>query len=123
MDLPIHIIAVGGLVINSKNQILLVKHARRGWEIPGGQVEQGEDLIKGIEREILEETNIICKALKIVGLYSNLKHGYSEICKNYIPSKLIIDFLCEYKSGAIQKSSEHIESEWIRKEKVLEIVS
>ena len=43
-DFPCHIVAVGGLVRNADGLILLMRHPRRGWEFPGGQVEEGEDL-------------------------------------------------------------------------------
>ena len=45
MILPTHIVATGGLIINEKNEILLVKNPRKGWEYPGGIVEEGETLI------------------------------------------------------------------------------
>lgn len=40
MDMPLHIIAVGGIVENEQGEILLVKTRRDGkWVFPGGQVE------------------------------------------------------------------------------------
>ena len=39
--MPVHILAAAGIVINEKNEILMVKNLRRGWEFPGGQVEAG----------------------------------------------------------------------------------
>lgn len=41
--IPTHIIAVAGIVINDKDEILMIKNHRRGWEFPGGQVEVGEN--------------------------------------------------------------------------------
>ena len=54
--LPTHIVAVGGIVINDKNEILMVKHWRQGWVFPGGMVEVGENLFDGLKREVMEET-------------------------------------------------------------------
>ena len=45
MNIPGQIVAVAGLVENSQDEILLVRHPHRGWEIPGGQVEEGENLV------------------------------------------------------------------------------
>jgi 8-oxo-dGTP pyrophosphatase MutT (NUDIX family) len=45
MEHPKHIVAVMGIVRNSEGQILLVRTPRRGWEPPGGQVENGEDVL------------------------------------------------------------------------------
>lgn len=35
MELPIHIVDIGGVVINDNDEILLVKNPRKGWEFPG----------------------------------------------------------------------------------------
>jgi 8-oxo-dGTP diphosphatase len=40
MWMPTHIVAVGGIVENERDEILLVK-GRSGWVFPGGQVEAG----------------------------------------------------------------------------------
>lgn len=36
MILPTHVVAAGGVIVNDKNEILLVKNPRKGWEYPGG---------------------------------------------------------------------------------------
>ena len=54
----LHIIAVSGIVINSKNQILMINSNNYGWVFPGGQVEEGENLINALKREVFEETGI-----------------------------------------------------------------
>ena len=48
MSDPQHIVAVAGAFFNELGQILLVRTERRGWECPGGQVEEGEDLISAV---------------------------------------------------------------------------
>lgn len=35
---PKHIVSAATIVLNSKNEILLIKGPKRGWEMPGGQV-------------------------------------------------------------------------------------
>jgi 8-oxo-dGTP diphosphatase len=40
MSPPKHIVSAAAIVINEKNEILLIKGPRRGWEMPGGQVEE-----------------------------------------------------------------------------------
>ena len=42
-NLPLHFISVAGVVYKG-DEVLLIKSKRRGWDIPGGVVEQGEDI-------------------------------------------------------------------------------
>ncbi len=57
---------VCGLLIHDQ-KILLVKHLGLGkmgefWSPPGGGVEFGETLVQALQREFLEETNLLVKA-------------------------------------------------------------
>jgi len=51
-----HYVGVGGIVINDKNEILLIKENRsvdsRRWKLPGGFVDQNEPISKAVEREV-----------------------------------------------------------------------
>lgn len=57
------ITVVSGLLIEN-NRVLMVQRRPDkpefpwGWESPGGKVEQGEELVEALEREILEELGI-----------------------------------------------------------------
>ncbi|KAE9546746.1 hypothetical protein FO519_010042 [Halicephalobus sp. NKZ332] len=58
---PFTSIGVGGVVMNSKEQILLIKEKRGiylGWKYPGGFADPHEDIALTAQREILEETGI-----------------------------------------------------------------
>lgn len=54
--------AVGGLVVNAQQELLLVRRARdpgRGkWGLPGGFVDPGETAEGALLRELVEETNL-----------------------------------------------------------------
>ncbi len=97
MNYPTHIVAAGGLVFNREGNILLMLHPQRGWEFPGGQIENGEDIISGLIREVKEETGINIIVNKLVGVYQNVKAENKSIT-----TKVIFDFLCEYVSGELR---------------------
>jgi 8-oxo-dGTP pyrophosphatase MutT (NUDIX family) len=58
---------------------LLVKHPSRGWEFPGGRVEEGENPEDALHREVLEECGIkISLVLWIKDFYPN---GWVAFCE------------------------------------------
>ncbi|EEL52199.1 MULTISPECIES: NUDIX hydrolase [Bacillus cereus group] len=96
---PKHIVAVSACIMNENNEILLVKVQWRAdtWEMPGGQVEEGEPLDQAVCREVLEETGLTVKPIGITGLYYN--------ASKYI---LSVVFKVEYVSGEIKVPAEEI---------------
>jgi ADP-ribose pyrophosphatase YjhB (NUDIX family) len=51
---PLHVVAVTGFVRDAAGRVLLVRVLDRGWELPGGQVEEGEWLTAALEREVAD---------------------------------------------------------------------
>ncbi len=54
------------------DQWLLTRHPRRGWEFPGGKVEDGETPEEAATREVEEETGAHVDSLRYVGQYKVL---------------------------------------------------
>lgn len=74
---PTHTVGAGAVVFNQNNQVLLVRDnfgQYRGFKLPGGHVELGEDIHIAAEREVLEETGVTANFDKIVGFVH--KHPY-----------------------------------------------
>ncbi|MCY4571053.1 MAG: NUDIX hydrolase [Candidatus Poribacteria bacterium] len=110
---PKHIVAVSGLISHPDGKILLIRSPRRGWEFPGGQVEEGENFIEAFQREIQEESGVTASIGALVGIYSNIKS----------PTKLIFGFLGDYVSGELATSDESLETEWGARHSALQRVS
>lgn len=52
------------ILLDEKNRVLLVKHSEKTlWALPGGHIEEGEDIYTALHREILEEFNLKIKIL------------------------------------------------------------
>ena len=58
------IICSSGLILNYKNEFLMLRRSAGDnflpdyWELPGGRMEMGEDLVIGLQREVKEESDL-----------------------------------------------------------------
>jgi 8-oxo-dGTP diphosphatase len=62
---------VGAVVFDSQGRLLVVQRAnppaQGTWSIPGGRIEQGEDALSAVRREVREETNLEVEVVREVG--------------------------------------------------------
>ena len=113
MKHPRHIVAVFGLIRNTAGEILMLESPRRGWELPGGQVEEGEDLMRALAREILEETGVTAVVDRLAAVYSRLNP----------PFIVLFGFLGQFQSGDLVTSEESVAVEWVKPRQVLDRIS
>ncbi len=120
--LPTHIIACAGAVLNEKEEILLVKTHRHGWSLPGGIVEEGENIINGVKREVMEETGVDIEVGRVFCISSNTcKYpGYNGVKE--VPTKIMLDFICRAKSGTPRPSEENPESAYFPVNKAFDMI-
>ncbi|RBP87819.1 ADP-ribose pyrophosphatase YjhB (NUDIX family) [Cytobacillus firmus] len=109
---PKHIVSAATIVLNEQKEILLIKGPRRGWEMPGGQVEEGESLKDAAIRETKEETGIDIEVLKFCGVYQNVS---DSICNTLLLGKPI--------GGELTTSPESLEVGFFPVKKALEMVT
>jgi len=86
MPPPKHILSAAAIVIYEKNELLLIKGPRRGWEMPGGQVEEGESLSQAAIRETKEESGIDIEIIKFCGIFQNVGNS---VCNTLFLAKPI----------------------------------
>lgn len=101
-------VGVGGVVIREGRALLI----RRGseplkgeWSIPGGMLEIGETLVKGVERELLEETGLTVRVIELIEIFERISHAKVPNVADVPPARpqyhfVIVDYLCEVVSGA-----------------------
>lgn len=123
-QLPLHFVSVAGLVYK-EDKVLLIKSERRGWEFPGGVLEQGESIFDGLKREIFEESGIIAEPEKFVGIYQRLnkKEGYGYLEGMILPPVVNLTFRCSYVSGEEKASDESIDVGWFTPDEAREKVT
>ena len=123
MTFPTHIVGVAGYVEDKNGNMLLVKLQHRGWDTTGGQIEIGENLEEGVLREIFEESGIKASVRCLIGIYSNVgQHLFYDGVTN-VPTKVMLDFLCDYIDGEPTVSDETSEVIWVPKNKVMSYIT
>jgi 8-oxo-dGTP diphosphatase len=66
----VHTVGVCGVVRDGEGRVLLVRTAEAGWELPGGRVEAGEDLLEALLREVREESGCSLDSVgRLIGVY------------------------------------------------------
>ena len=121
--MPTHIVAVGGIVRDGAGRVLIAKSKRHGfWEFLGGQVGNGENLEEALVREIKEESGIEARVVCLAGIYSNVQ-SYTDPKLGFVPTKLMLDFICEYISGTPTDSNETESVKWVSPDEALDLIS
>jgi 8-oxo-dGTP diphosphatase len=113
MENPRHIVVVGCLVRNEGGELLLIRHRKRGWEIPQGRVEEGESLLAALHREVREETGVEVEPGALAAVWSKISP----------PAAIAFTFLARYTGGDLQESDESPELGWFTVAEALELVS
>ncbi|MCM3638147.1 NUDIX hydrolase [Sporosarcina luteola] len=109
---PKHFVSAATIVLNDKNEILLIKGPLRGWEMPGGIVEEGESLKDAAIRETKEESGIEIEVLKFCGIFQNVN---KSICNTL--------FLAKPIGGELTTSPESLEVGFYTVKQALEMVT
>ena len=122
--LPYHLISACGLV-RRDGLVLLIRNPRRGWELPGGTVEQGETITGALKREIREESGILSEPERLAGVYQNLvvKDGYGPLEGMTIPPIINLAFICRYAGGEASVSDESEDVRWVTPEEAVRMVT
>ena len=85
----------GCIVINDKNEVLLIHHNAGHWDFPKGHVEHGETEVQTAIREVKEETNIDVEV--------NEKYRYVT---QYSPKEGVIKEVVYFLAGNISNNKE-----------------
>lgn len=107
----------GCIVLNDKNQVLLIHHNAGHWGLPKGHVEEGETEVETAIREVKEETNIDVEV--------NTSYRYSL---SYSPKedvmKDVIFFLANNTTNNIKEQIEEVqEVKWFEFDDAINIIT
>jgi ADP-ribose pyrophosphatase YjhB (NUDIX family) len=103
-----------GAIIFRRDRVLLVERGKsplKGyWSLPGGAVETGERLEEGVRREVLEETGLVVKPVRLFTIFERImrdKQGEAEY--HYV----LVDYLCRVTGGSLEAASDVSRVAWV----------
>ena len=105
--------AAAGVVFRV-NDVLMVKrggppHQGR-WSVPGGAVEEGETVESAVVRELLEETAVRVRPVKVVLAHDLVERDPKGRVRFHYA---IVDILCEYVEGDPMPASDAVNARWV----------
>jgi len=116
--------SAGGIVLNSKNQVLVVNQRGLSWSLPKGGIEITENKVEAAKREIHEESGIKkLKLIKELGSYKRYKlDRYNKDDKSEL--KTIFMFLFETKEEKLKPiDPRNPKARWVDKKDVANLLT
>jgi 8-oxo-dGTP pyrophosphatase MutT (NUDIX family) len=90
--------AVAAVVVREDGHVLLGQRSDNGrWAIVGGILEPEEPLVDALVREVQEETAVLCRPVRISGVYLSPVVAYPST--GDLAQYVVTTFLAEYVSG------------------------
>ena len=83
-------VGVGGMILNKKGEILLLKRVGNSsndagqWNRPGGTVEFGESLENAVIRETREEVGLDTKVVSLLGYTDHIANGQHWVSVGFL---------------------------------------
>ena len=108
-----------GAIILKRDSVLLVERGKSPlegyWSLPGGVVETGERLEEGIRREVLEETGLAVKPLRVITIFERIMpDALGQIEYHYV----LIDYLCRVTGGTLKAADDVSRAEWVARRRL-----
>jgi 8-oxo-dGTP diphosphatase len=101
--------AAGGLVVRRESgqlQIALVhRPVHQDWSYPKGKLEEGETFEDAAQREVLEETGLICRLLRFI--------GHTEYMDRKGRPKVVAYWVMAVETGSFAVNEEVDELKWV----------
>lgn len=116
-------LGIKALIVYKKKLLILYceNSARAYWDVPGGRVQAGEDILQTLQREVFEETGITeLQGLQEIGM---CRAPFRSTIQNGDEIGLIFAFFTAHvEHDTVVLSDEHQQYEWASKERALELV-
>jgi 8-oxo-dGTP pyrophosphatase MutT (NUDIX family) len=117
-----HYVAVVAVVLDDDARVLVADHTfRRGWSLPAGWLERGEDPAEAVRRELHEETTL---DVEVIGPVACERHGDGEVPVGY--EGVSIALLCRPRgdaTSAVAASAELLAVRWMDRQDLARLLT
>jgi len=109
-------VAVDAAIFDTDGRLLLAQRADTGdWCMPGGAADVGESPSAGAVRETREETGLIVRATRVIGVFDNRTWGLPSVARH----AYYLVFECEVLGGELTPSIETTDFRWVTEEEAV----
>jgi len=109
-------IGIKALIENDKNEILLLRTRNtkdRFWDLPGGRIQEGQNIEETLRREVTEELGIPGKKLEISEIFDAAISNFNKLYTDKVSLMLIVYRCSLPKDSRFRLSKEHSEWKWM----------
>jgi 8-oxo-dGTP pyrophosphatase MutT (NUDIX family) len=112
-------------VILNKGQVLILRRSKTDvrrplqWDLPGGLVDEGEELFASIKREIMEETGLKVDKLNPFFSKTDVREWIDDQGSHTI-NVVFMFYFCKTNKTEVKISHEHDKHQWVDLDKVID---
>jgi mutator protein MutT len=104
-----------GAIIFKRDRILMAQRGKQPlqgwWSLPGGALELGESLQDAVCREVLEETGLMVRPVKLFEVFERILRDDAGAPEYHY---VLIDYVCRVTGGELRAGDDVCRVEWVR---------
>jgi ADP-ribose pyrophosphatase YjhB (NUDIX family) len=104
-----------GAIIFKRDRILMAQRGKEPlqgwWSLPGGALELGESLQDAVCREVLEETGLLVRPVKLFEVFERILRDNAGAPEYHY---VLIDYVCRVTGGELRAGDDVCRVEWVR---------
>jgi 8-oxo-dGTP pyrophosphatase MutT (NUDIX family) len=106
-------VSVNAFITDDSGRVLLQRRADNGyWNLPGGGLELGESLETALHREVMEETGLEVRVVRLIGVYSHPDMTVMSYPDGRVLQYITSLFECRVTNGTPRVDHESLELAW-----------
>jgi ADP-ribose pyrophosphatase YjhB (NUDIX family) len=108
------LVGVGALIFH-RGRILMAQRGKEPlkgwWTLPGGALETGELLDSAVRREVLEETGLVVKPVRVFEIFERIIRDAAGVPEYHY---VLVDYVCRVTGGEAHAGDDVARVEWMR---------